>query len=404
MAGQVALAFVLLVGSGLMLRSFQKLRAIDPGFESSSALTFRIGLPQSDYPDRSRMIAAHRALIERLSALPGVTGVSASTCLPLSGRGYCYGMPVTVEGRVLAPGTIPPIVAVRAVVPDYIETMGMRVIRGRALQRSDGDRNDPSIVVNQAFANAYFPKADPIGQRIRLGAGAIARNSVVLTIVGVVGNTQTIALAETPVLKLFMPLLSNDDGRRGPSTMSLGPAIDALSYVVRTTTPPERMLGDVQRAIAGVDSNLALAQVRTLQNLLDAAASYTAFTMVLLVIAAAVALLLGVIGIYGVMSYIVSQRTSEIGVRLALGAAPSSVASMMARQGGLVTLTGVVAGLAVAFAGTRLIESLLYGVTARDPGVFAATTALLVVVALVACWLPARRAARLNPVEALRAE
>jgi putative ABC transport system permease protein len=400
MAGQVALALVLLVASGLMLRSFQELRAIDPGFEPSSALTFRIGLPRAEYPDRSRMIAAHRALIERVSALPGVTSVSASTCLPLSGRGYCHGLPVTVEGRVLPPGTIPPIVAVRAVVPGYIETMGMRLMRGRALQRSD----EASVVVNQAFVNTYFPKADPVGQRIRLGAGEFARTALPMTIVGVVANTQTSALAENPVPKVFMPLLSNDDGRLGPSTTSLGPAIDAMSFVVRTTTPPERMFADVQRAVAGVDANLALAQVRTLQDLLDTAASYTAFTMVLLVIAAAVALLLGVIGIYGVMSYIVSQRTGEIGVRLALGAAPSSVASMMARQGGLVTLAGLVAGLLVALAGTRLIESLLYGVTARDPGVFAATTALLVVVAFVACWLPARRAARLNPIEALRAD
>jgi putative ABC transport system permease protein len=177
-----------------------------------------------------------------------------------------------------------------------------------------------------------------------------------------------------------------------------------MSYVVRVSTSTTSILGDVRRAVAGVDPNLALAQVRPLQDLLDAASAQTAFTMVLLVVASVVALLLGVVGIYGVMSYIVSQRTSEIGVRLALGAAPSSVAAMIARQGGLVALLGVMAGLATALAGTRLIESLLYGVSPRDPGVFAATAALLIVLACIACWLPARRAARLSPLEALRTE
>ena len=177
-----------------------------------------------------------------------------------------------------------------------------------------------------------------------------------------------------------------------------------MSYVVRTTTSPESRLADVRRAVNSVDRNLALAQVRTLQDLLDGAAAHTAFTMVLLVIAAAAALLLGMVGIYGVMSYVVSQRTGEIGVRLALGASPSNVAAMIGRQGALVSLAGAATGLAVAFAGTRLIESLLYGVSPREPLVFATMTMLLVAVALVACWLPARRAARLSPLDALRSE
>ena len=405
MGGQVALALVLLVASGLMLRSFQKLRAIDPGFDASSALTFRIGLPTADYPDRTRMIAAHRAILDRLAALPGVTSVSAATCLPLSGRGYCFGIPITVVGRVMPPGTIPPIVALRAVTGDYMETTGMRLLRGRRIERADVDHNEPSVVVNQAFVDVYFPKQEPLGQRLTFGNPAFLKNgSVSMTIVGVVASTPTITLAESPVPKLYMPMLSNDDGRFGGGNVAMGPAIDAMSYVVRVSTLPTSILGDVRRAVAGVDANLALAQVRPLQDLLDAASAQTAFTMVLLVIASVVALLLGVVGIYGVMSYIVSQRTSEIGVRLALGATPSSVAAMIARQGGLVALAGVIAGLATALAGTRLIESLLYGVSPRDPGVFAATAALLVVLACVACWLPARRAARLSPLEALRIE
>ena len=405
MGGQVALALVLLVSSGLMLRSFPKLRAIDPGFEPSSGLTFRIGLPRTDNTDRTRIIATHRAIIDQLTALPGVTSVSASTCLPLSGRGYCFGMPVAVEGRVVQPGTIPPIVAVRSVAGDYMTTMGMRLLRGRRIERGDVERNEPAVVVNQAFVDAYMAKEDPLGRRIGFGlAGSSGFRSIALTIVGVVANTPTNTLTEAPVLKVFMPMLSNDDGRFGPATLQMGPPIDAMSYVVRTTTTPESMVGDVRRAVNSVDGNLALAQVRTLQDLLDAAAAQTAFTMVLLVIAAASALLLGMVGIYGVMSYVVSQRTGEIGVRLALGASPSNVAAMIGRQGALVLIAGAAAGLAVAFAGTRLIESLLYGVSAREPLVFASMTMLLVTVALVACWLPARRAARLSPLDALRSE
>ena len=177
-----------------------------------------------------------------------------------------------------------------------------------------------------------------------------------------------------------------------------------MSYVVRSATPPLDLVPPVRRAIGNVDANLALAQVRTLQDTLDRASAQMAFTMALLAIAAVVALMLGMIGIYGVMSFIVSQRTGEIGIRLALGAEPGSVAGMIVRQGGLVTLAGLAVGLAAALAGCRLIESLLYDVSPRDPGIFAATTVILLVVALVACWLPARRAARLSPLEALRTD
>ena len=180
--------------------------------------------------------------------------------------------------------------------------------------------------------------------------------------------------------------------------------LSAVSYVVRTSLPPVAMMSAVRRAVADVDANLALAQVLTLEEILDRASAQAAFTMVLLIIASGVALMLGLVGIYGVMSYIVSQRTAEIGVRLALGAMPASVAGGIVRQGGLVALCGISAGLVTAFAGSQLIEALLYGVSPRDPSVFAATTVLLFAVVLLACWLPARRAARFSPLDALRAD
>jgi predicted permease len=405
MGAQVALALVLLVASGLMVRSLHNLRAMNPGFDASSTLTFRIGLPNRDYTNVSAAVAAHHAILDRLSALPGVTRASATSCLPLAGG--CSGNTVLIEGRTLPPGTTPPIALFRAVAGGYFETMGMRVLRGRGIDRADVDRAEPIVVVNDTIARKYFAGEDPIGRRLasnrppaRLGQPAPV---VWQTVVGVVADTPVRALAEpTPLPQLFIPM-SIASGP-GVGALTIGPDAAVMSYVVRAAIEPASLLPSIRQVIDDVDTNLALAQIKTLQDILDGAAAQMAFTMVLLTIAAAVTLLLGAIGVYGVMSYVVSQRTGEIGVRIALGAEPGSVAGMIARQGGLVALTGAVVGLGAAFAGSRLIESLLYGISPRDPGVFAATTAILVAVALAACWLPARRASRLSPMEALRTE
>jgi ABC-type antimicrobial peptide transport system permease subunit len=225
-----------------------------------------------------------------------------------------------------------------------------------------------------------------------------------LTIVGVVSKTPNRVLADpNPMAQLYMPM-SIAGGPDFPISSLVGPDVAVMNYIVRSTTSPTGLMLSVRRTVDAVDAKLAIAQVRTLQNILDKASAQMAFTMVLIAIAAGIAVMLGVIGIYGVTSYIVTQRTGEIGVRLALGAEPRSVATMIVRQGGLVALGGISVGLAAAFAGSRVIESLLYGISPRDPGVFAATTSLLLGVALVACWLPARRAAHLSPLDALRAE
>lgn len=399
MGAQVALALVLLVASGLMLRSFQKLRAVDPGFDATSTLTFRIGLARTDYPDRGRMVVAHRAIVDRLAALPGVSAVSASTCLPLSEGQLCQGGPLFIDGHPFSPGAVPPFVASRAIDGGYFETMRTRVLRGRGIYRSDIDREEPVVVVNQALVNIAFSGHDPIGQRVRFGNPTLARYSPEwLTIVGVVANTPIFGLAEAnPFPQLYMPMFASRN-------VNMAPRLDAMSFVVRTSVMPGALTEPVRRAIGEVDSNLALGQVLTLQETLDRAAAQMAFTMVLLVIAAGVSLTLGVVGIYGAMSYIVTQRTGEIGVRLALGAEPGSVVRMIVRQGGIVALAGVTVGLAAAFAGGRLIESLLYGVTSHDPAVLAGTTAVLLCVVLLACWLPARRVAVLNPLDALRTD
>jgi predicted permease len=396
MGGQVAFALVLLVSSGLMVRSFQKLRAIDPGYDASSALSFRVGLPASRYQTPQEIVAVHRAILERLSALPGVTAASASTCPPLSEEGLCYGSSMSVDGRTLRPGEVAPLIASRAVSGNYLDTLRVRVIRGRSLSRADDERGEAVAVINQLTARYYFPNQDPVGQRVKVGPTV---NRKWLTIVGVVADTPTASLTTQYAGQMFLPM-----SIAGTPDFSVAPNAAVMSYVVRTSVPPTSVAPAVRRAVDAVDKNLALAQVGTLQDVLDRASAPMAFTMVLLAIAAGVALLLGVIGIYGVMSYVVSQRTGEIGVRLALGAEPGEVARMIVRQGGIVAIAGVVIGLAVALAGSRLIESLLYDVGPRDPGVFLATTLTLLAVALIACWLPARRAAHLSPIEALRTE
>jgi len=404
MGGQIALALILVVSSGLMLRSFQKLRAVDPGFNAASALTFRIGLPNREYQSRRAVVAAHDAILGRLAAIPGVAAVSATTCLPLQTR--CFGNSVLVEGRAFDRNRAPTVTWFNAVAPGYVEAMGMRLVRGRTINRTDVELGQPIVVVNKAFADTIFPGQDPVGKRIRSSTPPNSRFKAPdwLEIVGVVSNTPGTSLAErTPGVQLYMPM-SIAGGPDIPAQALVGPSVDMMSYVVRTVTPPSQSVALVRAAIASVDPHLALADVRTLDEVLDGAAAQMAFTMVLIAIAAIVALALGIVGIYGVMSYIVSQRTSEIGVRLALGAEPRSVATMILRQGSVVAFTGAAVGVAAALAGSRLIASLLYGISPRDPAVFAGTTVLLLTVAAAACWLPARRAARLSPLEALRTD
>jgi predicted permease len=403
MAGQVALALVLLIASALMVRSFHKLRTIDPGFDASSSLVFALGLPARKYADRRAVVAAHQTILEEVERLPGVTAVSAVSSLPLDGLGF--GNSIFVERR---PGeerpAARPVVQFRAVADGFVETMGMRLLRGRTLDRDDIERQQPNVMVNQAFADAYFPNQEVLQRRVASSRPPSLPPPAWLTIVGVVGNTPSAALVEAdPTPKLYMPM-SVAGGPEIAQGLLVGPNVAGMSYIIRSPVATTSLVTSVREAIDRVDPDLAMAKVGTLQDTLDRASAQLAFTMVLLALAASVALVLGVIGIYGVMSYIVNQRTAEIGVRLALGAEPRWVSGQIIRQGGIVALLGAGVGLGAAVAGSRLIESLLYGVSSRDPGIFAGTTAVLLAVSLLACWLPARRAARLSPVDALRAD
>jgi putative ABC transport system permease protein len=405
MAAQIALALVLLVSSGLMMRSLQKLREVDPGFDASSSLTFSVGLADREYPTRRAAVAAHQAILDRLTRLPGLTAVSTSTCLPLDGT--CYGNGLIVERpRSDDAVLLRPFVWWRAIGGGYLEAAGIRLLRGRTIDRGDVDRQEAIVVVNKALADAYFPNGDPIGERIRPSTPPTSRNPIPpwLTIVGVVANTPIATLAEmTPQPQIYMPM-SIAGGPDIAAERLIGPSVATMSYLLRSAMPAAALTAAAGEAVGAVNPNLALARVRTLQQALDRSAAQMAFTMALIAVAAAVAVLLGIVGIYGVVTYVVSQRTNEIGVRLALGADPRRVSAMIVRQSGLVVLAGMLVGLAAAFATSRLLATLLYGVSPRDPGVFAMTLLLLFTVAIGAVWFPARRAARISPLEALRAE
>jgi predicted permease len=399
MGAQVALALVLLVASGLLVRSFVRLRALDLGFDPASRLTFQVGLPPGAYPTREQIVRGHQAVLSRIASLPGVRSASIVNCVPMSGRGFCGGAPLFTEGEPPPRNeSARPIVASRPVAAAFFETMGMPILLGRGITQADIDSNSLVTVVNDTLMRLAFHSENPLGKRIRLAPHRAYGAPLWFTIVGVVHTTPTYALVEPrPAPKMYFPMFA---GRGDIFPRN----VDVMTYVLETSTPPLALAGAVRAAVKEVDPNLALAQMRTMQDVVDAAAAPRAFTMVLIVVAAVAALLLGVVGIYGVMSYVVSQRTSEIGVRIALGAEPRAVMRMIIGQGGVVALGGAAVGLAFALAGSRLISSLLYGVSPRDPAVFTATTLTLLVVALAACWLPARRAARVDPLIALRAE
>jgi putative ABC transport system permease protein len=405
LGAQVAMALVLLIASGLMVRSFQKLRDVNLGFNPASTLVFNVALPATAYPSRASAVAVHHQVLDRLSVIPGVTAASASTCLPLSGG--CFGNTMLVRGRPQLPNVTPPPVVFRAVAGGYFETMGIRVVRGRTITRGDVDRHESIVVISEAMARRVFPGEDPLGQYLFSSAPPRSDgtpSTPPLEIVGIVADTSTQSLAEpNPALQLYMPM-SIAGGPDFPPITLLGPDVSIMNFIVRSSVVPTALAASVRRAVDAVDPKLAIARVTTLQAIVDRASAQMAFTMVMIAIAGVVSLLLGIVGIYGVMSYIVSQRRSEIGVRLALGAEPRSVAAMILKQGGAVALAGSAIGVVVALAGSRLIASLLYGITPRDPSVFIGTTLVLLIVSALACWIPARRAARLSPLEALRVD
>jgi len=386
---QVSLALVLLVGAALMVQTFWHLRGVEPGFDSSSSLVFRVGLPQALYPDRVQAMQFQQRIIERLSALPGTVSVGATRCLPLDG---CDGLtPIYADGTPFEPGETQPSVDVRGATAGFFRAMGIPVLEGRGFEPADTGRQPAAAVVSSNLAARLWPGESAVGKRVHPDVP----DEAPYTVVGVVGDIVSYGLAEEAPEILWVSFL-------GPYGYVAPP--HALTFVVRTEVPPLTLASAVRDAVRQLDANVPISGLRTMRDVVDQAAAPTEFAMLLLIAAGAIALLLGAVGVYGVLSYIVSQRTGEIGVRMALGAKPADVGKMVMAQGTAVVAVGMALGLAGALALSRLMGAVLFGVDALDPATYATVAGALGIIALLAIWVPARRAAKVDPILALRAQ
>jgi putative ABC transport system permease protein len=392
---EIALALILLVGAGLMMRSLFLLQKVDPGFRSDHLLALELALPSSKYPEDSQQKTFFRQAVERLAQVPGVATAGAVSELPFSeavGKQL-----ITLENRPVRTMEDVPASDFRQVSPRYLDAMGIALRRGRGFQAQDGPASPPVALVNEAFARQLFPGGDPIGKRFRIGVPAAldpegGPEGPWFTVVGVVGD-----VLHTDLKEPAQPEIYALHGQ-------LESAQDTMFVVLRTARDPLSVAGAVRSAVWELDPNLPIARMSTMDDLLAESTSQTRFTFLLLAFFATAALLLAVLGIYGVMSYFVSQRRHEIGLRMALGAERGKVLLLIVRQGMVLAGIGLALGLAGAFALSRIITSQLYGIGAHDSMTFVGISLLLLVVSLLATALPARRASRIEPMIALRSE
>jgi putative ABC transport system permease protein len=376
--GEVAAALVLLIGAGLMLTSLARLRSVDPGFRTTSLAAVELPLPQSRYdgPAQGRF---YREVLERLQANPATARSAMVFPMPL--RGSNAGAGVEIEGEPESNRTNRPPAELNMVSPEYFETMGLRLIKGRGFTASDADGQLPVVIINQSLAK-MFGEVDPIGRRINLGDW--------VTVVGVVSDARRQSLEAAPKPNVYLPYQQ--------FTLSF------MSVVVQTDGAPAAVGSAVKAAVRELDPDLPVETVRTIEQIIELSTGQPRFRTFVIAAFAALALLLAAIGIYGLVSFSVSQRTAEMGVRLALGASPRQVGALVLRQGLALAVLGVVIGLATAAVGGRLLASLLYETSATEPAVFAGLALLLLTIAALACYVPARRAMRVDPMRALRAD
>jgi putative ABC transport system permease protein len=383
---EVAMALALLIGAGLMLRSFVRLVSVDPGINTRNVLTIDIRLPRSKYQP-PQQTAFFQQLLERLRALPGAQSAGAGYPMPLSGTDE--GLGFIIEGLPPADPRQWRTVGPRIVGGDYFKTLQIQVKSGRVFTDSDGRDTPPVVVINEMLARAYWPNQDPIGKHISFDS----RDGLPLwrEIIGVVEDVRYLGLDHGLEPEIYIPFIQFD----GPWPATL---------VVRAHGAPRSLIAAIRKEVQAMDKDQPISNIHTLDELLENSVSQPRFNLLSLGIFAGVALALAAVGIYGAMSYLVAQRTHEIGVRMALGAQPRDVLKMVVGRGLRLVLIGLGAGLAGAMALTRLLRNLLFGVSATDPLTFAIIAVLLLLVALSACWIPARRATKVDPMAALRSE
>ncbi|MEE2635631.1 MAG: ABC transporter permease, partial [Acidobacteriota bacterium] len=388
---QLALALTLLVGSGLATRSFQRLMVVDPGFDPSGVLTFRLALPEQRYTAAARL-SFHRALLERLQALPGASQVATVSSVPLSGS--LNGSGAAIEGQPREDGDVPPVLMTKRLSPGYFAAMRIERLEGRDFERLDNDRGTPVAIVTRSVARGYWPGESAIGKGIRQGPPP-GKGEEWFRIVGVVDDVHETALHQEPPELVYYPLaVDRGDDLDVPTGMT---------FVLRGADT-NNFLTPARGAVRALDPTLPISDLQTMDSLLDRARVQRSFVMVLLVTASVFAVLLSAIGLYGVISYVVAQRRREIAIRMAIGARLADIRRLVLVEAGWMALVGTGLGIGVSVALTRRLQSLLFETSPLDPVVFLGVSLLLATICLVASWIPARRAASVEPVHALRAE
>ena len=385
---EVALAVVLLVSAGLLIRSFQMLRHVEPGFKTADALTMRMVLPFPKYAKQETRRAFYDEVLRQVKETPGVEAAGMITFLPLSFSGMNFNF--SVEGRAAPSDMSLPFALWRVVSPDYFRAMGIPLLRGRYFEAHDTPESMPVVVINRRLAEQYWPGEEAIGKRLKVGP--LDSQNAWLTVVGVVGDVRQTGLYDQK-LEFYVPYMQERRSFMAPRDL-----------VVRTKADPALIASAVRKAVWSVDKDQPVSNVRTLDQVFAAAISQERFQALMLGLFAALALVLACVGLYGVISYSVVQRTHEIGVRMALGAQSVDVLRLVIRQGMLLTFAGLVIGVVAGTFVTRVLTDMLFGVTPRDPLTFVGVPVLLVIVAFVACYVPARRATKVDPLEALRYE
>ncbi len=383
---EMALAVVLLIGAGLVIRSFWKLNQVDPGFDADNVLSVRVALPGSAYPEEAEQVAFFGELLGRVETSPGVASAAATIALPLSG-GLAPGTSFIVEGRPEPPRAERPVADIRAVTPGYFRTMGTRLLRGRGFTDRDEAESPMVIVVSETLARNSWPGEDPIGKRLSVSWDGMISSEVI----GVVADVRHNSLDAVPRGTIYY-------------AYPQFPIFSFMNLVVRSSSDPTALVTSIRREVSQLDADLPVYNVTTMRELVEGSVADERFNMLLLGLFAALALLLASIGIYGVISYSVTQRTHEIGIRVALGAEQARVLRLVIQRGMGLAVAGVVIGLGAALGLTRLMASLLFEVSGTDPLTFSGVALLLLSVALAACYVPASRATRIDPVTALRSE
>jgi putative ABC transport system permease protein len=385
---EVALAFVLLVGAGLLIRSFLQLQRVDLGFDPNNVLTMQISLPIPDFADNPKVPAFFSQVVERFEALPSVESVAGITQLPLSGddRRTTF----TIENRPAPAKGEEPRAVYRSITPKYFRTMRIPILRGREFTERDLRDSPGVVIINESMARQYWPDEDPVGKRISPTVKLGRNEPATREIVGVVGNVRYTSVDSEPFPELYIPHTQQ--------------SWYFMALAVRTSSDPMAMIGSVRREVMAVDADQPVYQIQTMEDLVSKSIAQPRFYSTTLGIFATLALILAGVGVYAVMSYSVTQRTHEIGVRMAVGAERRDVIKLILREGMLLTVIGMSLGLAGALALTRIVASLLFDVSPNDLITFTLIALLLIHIALLACYIPARRATKIDPMLALRHE